>query len=222
MEILSIGGISFNPEDISKQLHIQDLGLVKRLLEKVSSVMEPKAAFGVGYVDEKRDDSVVIDGIQFHSRVLYRNLKNIGRVFPFVLTLGAAMEELIESEGDLLDKYLLDQLGNIALKKSRQKLEHHLRECFALDKISCMSPGSLQDWPIEEQKQLFLLLGPIKSAIGVQLTDTFLMLPRKSVSGIYFPSEVSFFSCQLCPREHCDSRKAKYDEKKVRGYGLIK
>lgn len=222
MEILLIDGIVFKPKVISKQLHASNLELVRQLVAKAIAVIEPKAAFGVSYVDEKWEDSVVIDGIPFHSRVLHRNLNDIGRVFPFVLTLGPAIDELIENAGDLLEKYLLDQLGNIALKKSRRKFEHHLRKHFALNNISCMSPGSLEDWPIEEQKHLFSLLGRVKLTIGVQLTDTFLMLPSKSISGIYFPSELSFFSCQLCPREQCNSRKAKYDEKKARNYRLLK
>jgi hypothetical protein len=48
------------------------------------------------------------------------------------------------------------------------------------------------------------------------------VLPRKSVSGIYFPTEVSFFSCQLCPRERCEGRKARYDKQKAREYGVLK
>ena len=221
MEIFTIDEISFHPGKIAGQLHIQDLKLVQRLAANVGAIIQPKAFYGIGYVDEKEDDSVVIEGIRFHSRVLCHNLKGIGRVFPFVQTLGGAVDELIQNEGDLLAQYTMDQLGNIALRQCRCRLEDHLRKQFALEKISCMSPGSLEDWPIEDQKPLFRLLGTVERAIGVQLSDTFLMLPRKSVSGIYFPSEVSFYSCQLCPRENCDSRKTKYDEQKVREYGLI-
>lgn len=220
MEIFSIDTLAFQPEKIGPQLHIKDLKLINRLSAKVSAVAVPKAVYGVSYVDEKNADRVVIDGIRLKSRVLYHNLDGIGRVFPFVLTLGPAVDELVHDEKDMLESYILDQLGNIALRQSRRKLEEHLRNQYALEKISCMSPGSLADWPIEEQKPLFELIGPVKEAIGVQLTELFLMLPRKSVSGIYFPSKVSFFSCQLCPRERCDSRKAKYDKQKARQYGL--
>jgi hypothetical protein len=45
----------------------------------------------------------------------------------------------------------------------------------------------------------------------VTLTDSFLMVPTKSVSGIVFPTEVSFESCRLCPRSDCPGRRAKYD-----------
>ena len=83
-----------------------------------------------------------------------------------------------------------------------------------------MSPGSLEDWPIEQQAPLFEMLGDVEDLIGVKLNDSLLMLPAKSISGIYFPTEVSFFSCQLCPRERCESRKATYDPKLAEEYGL--
>jgi hypothetical protein len=80
----------------------------------------------------------------------------------------------------------------------------------------------LPDWPIEEQRPLFQLLGDVPAAIGVRLTESLLMLPAKSVSGIYFPTETSFFSYQLCPRKRCDSRKARYNLKLALEYGIKK
>ncbi len=58
---------------------------------------------------------------------------------------------------------------------------------------------------------LFALLGDVRSAIGVELTDSLLMVPRKSVSGILFVAEETFASCQLCPRQDCPNRRAPYD-----------
>jgi hypothetical protein len=69
----------------------------------------------------------------------------------------------------------------------------------------------LTNWPLSEQGALFALLGDPHEAIGVRLTDSYLMVPTKSVSGIRFPTEQSFESCQLCPRERCPGRKAPYD-----------
>ena len=76
-----------------------------------------------------------------------------------------------------------------------------------------MAPGSLADWPITQQQQLFSLFGDVEAKIGVRLTDSFLMLPMKSVSGVYFPTETSFESCRLCPRKVCPGRRAPYDPK---------
>jgi hypothetical protein len=76
-----------------------------------------------------------------------------------------------------------------------------------------MHPGSgdASVWPIEQQGPLFSLLGDVTGAIGVELTDSFLMVPNKSVSGVRFATEIDFRSCQLCHREGCPSRSAAFD-----------
>ena len=45
-----------------------------------------------------------------------------------------------------------------------------------------MNPGSLADWPMREQRPLFGLLGDTDAAIGVELMESYLMRPTKSVS----------------------------------------
>ena len=221
IETISFAGIALDLESTAKGLRIADQELVLQLIDSAKSVVAPAAVFRKSYVGKKRDDGVVIDSVVFKSQVLRRNLDGVGRVFPFVLTLGMAMDEIIQTRGDILEKYLLDEVGNMILRKARGRFERHLRSAFALDKISCMSPGSLQDWPIEQQKPLFSLLPGVENDLGVRLTESLLMLPRKSISGIYFPSKTTFLSCQLCPREICDGRKARYDPKKARDYGVL-
>ena len=85
-----------------------------------------------------------------------------------------------------------------------------------------MGPGSgdAMVWPIQEQVPLFALLGDVKGAAGVRLTDSCLMLPRKSVSGIVFPTGVDFRTCQLCRREGCRSRAAAFDAGMWRRNGM--
>ncbi|MCU0539005.1 MAG: hypothetical protein MUF46_03835 [Desulfobacterales bacterium] len=79
------------------RLRVADRGLVERLIDSVQKAMAPAAAFRVCYVDGKRDDGVTLDGISFTSRVLRRNLEKVGRVFPFVLTAGRGLDELIDA-----------------------------------------------------------------------------------------------------------------------------
>ena len=74
-----------------------------------------------------------------------------------------------------------------------------------------MGPGSLADWPIQEQVNLFRLLGDTEAQVGVLLTESCLMLPTKSVSGIRFMASESWENCMLCPRPICPSRRAAYD-----------
>jgi cobalamin-dependent methionine synthase I len=45
-----------------------------------------------------------------------------------------------------------------------------------------LSPG-YGDWPIADQEKIFAVLDPDKN-IGVKLTDSHIMIPEKSTSGI--------------------------------------
>ncbi|MGE5255145.1 MAG: vitamin B12 dependent-methionine synthase activation domain-containing protein [Hyphomicrobiales bacterium] len=193
---------------------------IEPLLSEALALAEAKAAFAVAYIEDKGTDEVVIEGCRFRSRVLRKNLETVGRVFPAVVTIGRRLEQKADQSTDLLEKYYLDMIGNLILAEARSHVVQQLCRRFAIETLSWMSPGSLEDWPLEAQRPLFALLNGVEASIGVQLTENLLMLPRKSVSGLFFPSQTTFLSCRLCPRPHCEARKARYDEKAVREYGL--
>ena len=173
------------------------------------------------YIESKHKDAIIIDGTSLKSRVLRKNLDNVERIFPYVVTIGNRLEEKIQVCTDLLKKYYLDTIGNVALTATQKYLKDHIRSRYALDGISYMNPGSLEDWAIEEQRSLFSILGDVESSIGVRLNETLVMIPNKSLSGIYFSTEIPFYSCQLCQRDNCSGRKAPYDEKLAREYGIV-
>jgi len=181
------------------------------LIDKTQAIGRPKAFYKVAFIESRGEDQVIIDGVIFSSRVLRVNLEKAHRVFPFVATCGSELEEWSKSIDDLLEKYWADVIKEMALGTALRHLNEHLMDHFHSGKISRMNPGSLSDWPLQEQRPLFTILGKGPGAIGVMLTDSFLMLPTKSVSGIWFPTEESFESCRLCPREKCPGRRAPYD-----------
>ncbi len=223
MKILNDISINLNLDTVQRKLHMKpdsDLNQVRNLIDTVQEIVEPKAMYDVCYVEEKTADSVFAGGLRFNSRVLRRNLDGVERIFPYVVTLGSKLGEKQNACSDLLENYYLDIIGNLALTSARKQLKRHLQSKFALEKLSSMAPGSLSDWPIEEQGPLFELLGDVEAAIGVRLTRNLLMLPAKSISGFYFPTEVTFYSCQLCPRKRCESRKAKYNKALADEYGI--
>ena len=221
MEILENLSLQIEPEAVRKSLRLGGAQLAQRLIDKAKSLIEPKAAFKLCYIDEKLPDAVIVNGLRLESKVLRKNLDAVERIFPYVVSLGATLEQATGKMSDLLEAYYLDAIGNIALTAVRKQLQDHLCNKFALKKISFMSPGSLPDWSIEAQGQLFQLLPDLEASIGVRLNKSFLMIPTKSVSGIYFQTAVSFFNCQLCQRGKCPGRKARYDENMARDYGII-
>ena len=223
MEILQNLTTQIDLQEVRKSLRLDrqgDTQVAQRLIDKAKTLIEPKAAFKLCYIDEKLPDAVIIDGLRLESKVLRKNIDKVERIFPYVISIGEALEQASREMSDLLEAYYLDVIGNIALTAVRKQLHDHLCSKFALKKISFMSPGSLGDWPIESQSQLFQLLPEVEASIGVRLNKSFLMIPTKSVSGIYFQTEVSFFNCQLCQRGKCPGRKARYNEDLAREYGI--
>jgi len=211
---------SLDLDEVKAALRVADWDQVHALLEVANPLLSARALYQVCYVEQKLEDRVILDGILFQSKVLRKNLEEVGRVFPFLVTIGAEFEKKADGCSNFLEKYYLDTFGNVALRKARKHLEDRLRSEFALNGLSYMSPGSLADWPLEEQKPLFSLLKGADASIGVTLTEHLLMIPKKSVSGIYFPTETTFYSCQLCPREHCEGRKAPYNQDMAEKYKI--
>lgn len=224
MEILEHIPVNLDFEEIKRRLRTEKSGTwgkVQTLVESAQSIITARAAYKVCYIKSKLEDAITIDGICLKSHVLRKNLNNVERVFPFVVTIGNRLEEKVSACNDLLKRYYLDTIGNAALAIARKYLKDQLRSRYALDGMSYMSPGSLKDWPIEEQRPLFSILEDVEASIGVRLEENLVMIPNKSLSGIYFPTEIPFYSCQLCPREDCPARKASYDEKLAREFGVL-
>ena len=224
MEVLDSIPVRLDLEKVLKQLHLRQISqyvedTVQELIEIVRPIAKPKAIYEVSYIYDKNEYSLYIGGVKFTSRVLRVNLDKVERAFPYVATCGRELDKISVPSDDLMKNYYLDIIKGMVLRSARSHLEDYLTKNYALGQISRMSPGSLEDWPITQQKELFSIFGNVEDLIGVRLTENFLMSPLKSVSGIYFPTEIKFESCQLCPREGCSGRRAPYDPDLVKKYG---
>ena len=199
-----------------KKSHIEPDGplaeQMEELIDQALKVGKPKAAYKVAYIDDKGDDFVVVDGIKFSSRVLRVNLKGAFKVVPFVVTCGRELGDMAANFTDMLDRFCFDAIMEAIVRSACSKFFAQIDEQLNFGHTSNMNPGSLPDWPIKEQAPLFALLGDVKTLTGVELNDSFLMSPIKSISGFHFPKEGNFESCQLCPREKCPGRRAPYDK----------
>jgi hypothetical protein len=206
--------IALDEREIAEKLRFDSLksrkGDLAGLVTMAQGHIEPRALFEVGDVGALGENTVDIAGITFISPILRQNLENVSKVFPYIITVGPRLERAAAEEGDLLRQYYLEEIANFALEQAADWLAGHLKERFGIGGLSSLSPGSLGSWPITEQAKLFSIFGDTEKLIGVRLTDSMLMIPRKSVSGILFPAEEGFVACQLCARERCSGRKAPY------------
>lgn len=202
---------------IAKTVHIEpdspDGRTLRDLVENAGRMARPKALYTEAFIDAKGGETVTVDGITFVSRMLRANLEPAERVFPFIATCGHEMDKADLPVGDFLVEFWWDAIKAVLLGSAIRHLNKHLKQRYALGKTASMSPGSgdVDVWPIEQQAELFALLGDVKAQIGVELTESFLMKPNKTVSGICFASEVDFRTCQVCHRKDCPSRTAPFD-----------
>jgi hypothetical protein len=201
--------ITFKPDvkALLGELHIREgspsARQVEAMLRQAQAIARPKAIYQLALVEHIGNDEVLLDGVKFKSRIVRVNLNEVHRVFVYVATCGREIYNWAMSYDDPLERFWADAIMIAALGDAAEALDTHLRETYEPGSMSSMNPGSLEDWPMSAQIPLFSLLGNVSEAIGVTLTDSLLMVPTKSVSGIYFPTESGYANCQLCPRETC-------------------
>lgn len=184
--------------------------LFKKIIIETKNIIKPQSIYRFACIESKESWGVMIDGTKFTGPLLSGKLFNRGTVFPYIISLGEEIENKLSAADNLIEQFYLDQISNLLLRKCATYLESHIKRSHNIKQLSCISPGSLTDWPIEDQKPLFSLFGDTQSLIGVSLTPQMLMVPRKSVSGIYFPSKEKFIACSLCSRNDCPERTVPY------------
>lgn len=224
MEILDNLPVEISVEDVLKVVRLSRRNismekLIRNLTEKVRPVARPKVLYKVSYIEKRDENSVNIDGKEFDSRILKMNLENAERVFPYIITAGRELESVEIPKSDFMKIFCLDAIKELFLESAMRYFDAYLTKKYALGTMSHMNPGSLRDWPVTQQTVLFSIFGDVDALIGVKLTSSFLMDPIKSVSGIYFPTEVDFKSCMLCSMQRCSKRRAAYNPDMVEKYG---
>lgn len=217
MSLITLDSIPFapEPEALLRTLRLapggEDAASLRRMIADAEAVARPKAACRVSALEYAPGDVVLIDGVALTSRVLRVNLAATHRAFVFVATAGVELDRWAAAVEGLLERFWADAILELALEAALGALQADLRARYQPGPLSMMNPGSLEDWPIDEQRALFAILGAHAEDIGVCLSDSLLMHPVKSVSGLLYTSVDTFESCQLCPIEDCPNRRAPYD-----------
>jgi hypothetical protein len=138
----------------------------------------------------------------------------LDRMVFCVSTIGAALEAEVtrlSSGGELLRAVVLDSIGSVAA----EAVANHIDKCIGDEaakeglKTSCRASPGYGDWDVREQAAIFRLIPAER--IGVRLSETFMMMPRKSISFAMHIAQVpaqlrSENSCRACGRTDCPYR----------------
>ncbi len=160
------------------------------------------------------ENNYKLNGIEFViGKTISRQLRDIESVVLFLCTIGPGMEtwsKQLMNEGDFFKGYMADAVASQTVELAIDKVQAHLEgELFkqGLKMTNRFSPGYC-GWQVSEQQKLFSLLPD--NFCDVQLTESSLMLPIKSLSGIIgIGKDVRKidYTCRLCEMTDCVYRR---------------
>lgn len=156
------------------------------------------------------NDTIQINDLTFSpSKIVVTQFKNATFLALFVCTAGKRISEYskqIASEGDSLLSYIFDVIGSLTVEKAMNKIQKTLEQKMQENELYIsdrFSPGYCE-WSVAEQQLLFSLLP--NNFCGITLSDSFLMSPIKSVSGMIAIGKglkQKGYQCHWCNDKSC-------------------
>ncbi len=163
-----------------------------------------------------QEDAFYINETRFDcGRIISRYLKRCEKIIFFGTTLGTSFDEWSQSffkNGDPLNGLVSDSLGSVLAEAAADWVDNKVQDLMREDNYFCtnrFSPGYC-GWDVSEQQKLFGCLP--ENFLNIQLTESSLMLPIKSVSGVIgIGKNVKRmeYSCQICNKKDCYMRRTK-------------
>ncbi|MCK9229634.1 MAG: hypothetical protein M0Q23_00115 [Syntrophales bacterium] len=181
-------------------------------------LVRPRLSFTTTAIETVSAGSVTMEqGVVLESEKLAGTLAGCRWALCFVATIGPEIDRKIKalSRGNrCADEYLLDRVGSLAIEEFVNAFHLEMEQRFTGENKGVtmrFSPGYC-DWPLDDQRKLFTLVDT--EYIGVSLTESLLMMPRKSVSGIFGIAETEggrlppiHNPCLHCRERRCPERR---------------
>jgi hypothetical protein len=164
----------------------------------------------------KIDKSLNISDVNLQThKLVFGQLKNADSLAVFLCTAGEEIgirTRKAMAGGDPLTGYLYDIIGSIVVDAAADRLQHELETSVISTgkKITNRYSPGYCGWDVSEQHSLFRLLPD--NFCGIRLTESALMDPVKSISGIIGIGEhvrYNPYRCSLCDMKDCAYRELK-------------
>ncbi|HEY48642.1 MAG TPA: hypothetical protein G4O13_01190 [Dehalococcoidia bacterium] len=190
--------------------------MIKEYMGEAHNLIEPLYVYIIRDIEQVVGSNIYIEGsIVFNGEVIARLLDRCCKVALFVVTIGKYLEEManrLAEDGLILQSYVLDAIGSDAVEKLADFVKGILDDKARVEGLVTsrrFSPGYC-DWDISQQEMVFTALEG--DSIGVQLTEGYLMVPQKSISGIIGISTPdsgakNYNPCETCRKYDCLGRR---------------
>ena len=138
MEQRILENIPFNVDrgTLFETYHIEegsdDSKRIDQLIAEAEKIAKPKAIYKLSTIDEKTENTVIIDQTKFTSRVLRVNLDEVHRAFPFIVTCGMELEEWSLIITDMMEQFWVDSIKEQAALQTYQAVQSELEDRYRL------------------------------------------------------------------------------------------
>lgn len=209
-------------DELARYLHAADTGhpaylyMERKLAELQACELETVGGYVVVGVDrlDAAAGTLAAAGVelQLGSQVC-GYLKGAEEAALFLCTAGALFSDeahALNAAGDFLEAYVVDAIGSLTVERAMDRIQRELeREQAARGwKITNRYSPGYCNWPLKDQRPLFGLVG--ENPTGIALSESCLMAPIKSVSGIIGlgPSvRRRAYGCVICRNKTCIYRR---------------
>ena len=161
---------------------------IKDAMERAYSLIKGKAGYRTFKIKEVTTDRVIIEKSDqlFLGNNMARLLKNCDYATLLVCTIGADIADRVEEleKTSLTDAYYLDRIGAWMADYMAEKVGRIIETEIMKNgyKPTFRYAAGYGDWDLSAQAEIMRLTEAKR--IGVSVTDTFIMVPRFSVSAV--------------------------------------
>jgi hypothetical protein len=176
--------------------------------------VDPRLSFSIVKVISAGNGSVLLQGNKnLKSSMLARVMRDCTQAVCFIATIGPALDKAIaraNAKRNLTAAYLIERIGSAAIEDVVDEFQLLMKKRFQKEHADVtlrFSPGYC-DWPLTEQKKVFTIVDPAR--IGVSLSSSCLMTPKKTVSGIFGivpEGNIPYNPCMSCKKKDCSARR---------------
>ena len=193
-----------------------ELDIVRDFIEDILKESQELSNIKAQYIifnDIKFDNvtkSVAINNISFNvKKIVYNQIRKSESVVVLLCTAGeeiAVRSRNAIKEGDLLKGYIYDIFGSLIVEAAVALMNDNLKEFLLSEggKVTAKYSPGYCGWDLAEQHKLFQLFPD--NFCGVSLTQSALMDPVKSISGIIGIGEnvkMNPNTCKICGLKDC-------------------
>jgi cobalamin-dependent methionine synthase I len=190
--------------------------LIEEILKELHGLSNIKAQYKIFPVTKFDNDKklVEINNITFNiKKIVFQQIKKSDSVAVFLCTAGediGIMSRKAMQSKDLLKGYIYDVIGSEIVEAATDLMQDELEKSVVSTgkKITNRYSPGYCGWDVAEQFKLFQLLP--ENYCGIRLTESALMDPVKSISGIIgIGKNVRYnpYTCRFCEMKDCIYRK---------------